>query len=60
MLDTQYRMHYEICLFPLKYFYKDVIKTASSVKTRKQLPFLPYIILEHESQQDYSGYTIIY
>ncbi|XP_060833433.1 uncharacterized protein LOC132916969 isoform X3 [Rhopalosiphum padi] len=55
MLNTQYRMHYEICLFPSTYFYKGIVKTAPSVKTRKQLPFQPYMILEHESQQDNTG-----
>lgn len=50
-------MHHEICLFPSKYFYKGKIKTAPSVKTRDQLSLQPYIILEHESQQDNSGYT---
>lgn len=55
MLNTQYRMHNEICLFPSTYFYKGVVKTAPSVKMRKQLPFQPYMILEHESQQDNTG-----
>ncbi|XP_025197198.1 uncharacterized protein LOC112595983 isoform X2 [Melanaphis sacchari] len=55
MLNIQYRMHYEICLFPSTYFYKGLVKTAPSVKTRKQLPFQPYMILEHESQQDNTG-----
>ncbi|XP_060868332.1 uncharacterized protein LOC132943378 isoform X3 [Metopolophium dirhodum] len=55
MLNTQYRMHYEICLFPSKYFYKGEIKTAPSVKMRKQLSFHPYMILEHESLQDNTG-----
>lgn len=59
ILDTQYRMHNEICLFPSQYFYGGKIKTAPSVKTRVQLPFQPYIILEHESLQDNSGYGII-
>lgn len=57
MLDTQYRMHNEICSFPSTYFYNGVIKTAPSVKMRKQLSFQPYMILEHESQQDNTGYT---
>lgn len=52
-------MHNEICLFPSHYFYGGKIKTAPSVKTRIQLPFQPYIILEHESQQDNSGYNIV-
>lgn len=60
MLNTQYRMHYEICLFPSKYFYKGEIKTAPSVKMRKQLSFHPYMILEHESLQDNTGYIIFY
>ncbi|XP_029342064.1 uncharacterized ATP-dependent helicase C29A10.10c [Acyrthosiphon pisum] len=55
MLNTQYRMHKEICLFPSKYFYKGEIKTAPSVKMRKQLSFHPYMILEHESLQDNTG-----
>jgi len=60
MLNTQYRMHNEICLFPSTYFYKGEVKTAPSVKMRKQLPFQPYMILEHESQQDNTGYTIYF
>jgi superfamily I DNA and/or RNA helicase len=56
ILDVQYRMHHEICQFPSVYFYKSLIKTAPSVKKRKNLPFQPYLILEHESQQDCSGY----
>lgn len=55
MLDTQYRMHSEICSFPSEYFYKGIVKTAPLVKTRKQLSFQPYIILEHENKQDNSG-----
>lgn len=58
MLDTQYRMHNEICHFPSTTFYQGVIKTASSVKARNPLPFQPYIILEHESLEDNSGYII--
>jgi len=60
MLNTQYRMHNEICLFPSTYFYRGIVKTAPSVKMRKQLPFQPYMILEHESQQDNTGYTIYF
>lgn len=59
MLDTQYRMHDEICLFPSKMFYKGGIKTAPFVLSRKQLPIQPYIILEHEYHQDNSGYKIV-
>lgn len=59
MLDTQYRMHKEICSFPSQYFYNGMVKTAPSVESRKQLPFQPYIILEHECTQDSSGYSIV-
>jgi len=55
MLNTQYRMHHEINLFPSEYFYKGLVKTAPSVKARQKLSIQPYIILEHESQQDSSG-----
>lgn len=55
MLDTQYRMHHEINSFPSEYFYKGLVKTSPSIKMRKELPFHPYIILEHENQQDHSG-----
>ncbi|VVC35337.1 Hypothetical protein CINCED_3A022753 [Cinara cedri] len=55
MLDTQYRMHNEICLFPSLYFYGGKMKSAESVSTRMDLSFQPYIILEHESRQDNSG-----
>lgn len=60
MLDIQYRMHHEICQFPSFYFYNNLIKTAPSVKMRKHLPFQPYLILEHESQQDCSGYLFCF
>lgn len=56
MLDIQYRMHHEICQFPSAYFYKSLLKTAPSVKMRKHLQFQPYLILEHDNQQDSSGY----
>jgi len=59
MLNIQYRMHSEICSFPSEYFYNGVLKTAPLVKTRKPLIFQPYLILEHESREDISGYTII-
>ncbi|RWS24621.1 uncharacterized protein B4U80_08004 [Leptotrombidium deliense] len=43
MLNTQYRMHSDICSFPSKQFYGNQLKTCPSLKNRK-FPLHPYIV----------------
>lgn len=45
MLDTQYRMHSDICRFPSKKFYDDRLKTPSSLDERP-FPIKPYMIFD--------------
>ncbi|RWS09267.1 uncharacterized protein B4U79_14013 [Dinothrombium tinctorium] len=45
MLDTQYRMHPEICSFPSKHFYNNKLKSHSSLQDRR-FPLRPYVVFD--------------
>lgn len=45
MLDTQYRMHSEICQFPSNFFYSNLLVTDPSAN-RRQFPMLPYALFD--------------
>ena len=49
-LETQYRMHPEICHWPNKFFYSGRLRTAPSVSRKS--PLVPYCILSLDYKQD--------
>ncbi|KAJ9575926.1 hypothetical protein L9F63_007238, partial [Diploptera punctata] len=53
-LDTQYRMHPEICHWPNRYFYNNKLRTAPCAINWKS-PLIPYCILSLDYKQDERG-----
>ncbi|XP_044162562.1 probable helicase senataxin [Bufo gargarizans] len=48
-LTVQYRMHPDICLFPSKHFYKQVLKTdraTEEARCSSDWPFQPYMVFD--------------
>ncbi|XP_049957328.1 uncharacterized protein LOC126473983 [Schistocerca serialis cubense] len=55
MLNVQYRMHPEICLWPNQYFYMNQLENSPGIAERRRSPLLPYVILSLQHTQDRSG-----
>jgi senataxin len=54
-LNTQYRMHPEICLWPSRYFYCGRLQSAPNMAQQRGCPLVPYCILSLDYKQDISG-----
>jgi senataxin len=54
-LDTQYRMHPDICLWPNRYFYNGRLQSAPNMAEQRGCPLVPYCILSLDYEQSSSG-----
>ncbi|XP_071451629.1 probable helicase senataxin isoform X2 [Hetaerina americana] len=52
VLNVQYRMHPEICHWPNIHVYQGILKTPDDLVMERQSPFLPYVILSLEYDQN--------
>jgi hypothetical protein len=65
MLQTQYRMHPEICAFPSAHFYQNKLQNAESVSGPSHAAFFhqdprfaPYLVFDIEGQEQLSGHSM--
>nr|XP_018899045.1 PREDICTED: uncharacterized protein LOC109031763 [Bemisia tabaci] len=57
-LDTQYRMHQEICQWPNNFFYEGKLITHQSANKRSNSsPLLPYVVLSTSCKAEADGET---
>ncbi|XP_046396378.1 probable helicase senataxin isoform X2 [Ischnura elegans] len=52
VLNVQYRMHPEICHWPNMHVYQGILKTPDDLVMERQSPFLPFVILSLEFDQN--------